>query len=407
MATPDVAPNLQGPKASAAEFTPTLTSPAGGQVRVAWTADFDYDNSNLVYTILRDGQTTPLTTIRQASTWWQRPAMTFTDTGVPAGAHSYRVRVVDPFGNNHTSPSVSITVAQVGNASPLAAFTVTVSGRTATVDGTGSTDSDGTIAGYAWNWGDGQTDTGATASHTYAADGTYTVALTVTDNAGATGTTSKAVVVGSVPAVLASDSFGRTVTSGFGTADTGGAWTTNGSGFAVNGGQGVVTVSTAGAGPWAQLGGVSSTAVDLVASVQLDKLVNSGATYFGTIGRRAGSSDYRLKVKVDTAGGITVYAIRSSGGETTLTSASVPVTYAPRATLNTRLQVTGTAPTTIRARVWLSTAAEPTTWQISATDSTAGLQSAGSVGLFTYIALASTNSPWVFRFDNFVAKPPA
>ena len=35
------------------------------------------------------------------------------------------------------------------------------------VNGTGSTDSDGTIICYAWNFGDGNTGTGATTSHTY------------------------------------------------------------------------------------------------------------------------------------------------------------------------------------------------------------------------------------------------
>ncbi|MCC6495442.1 MAG: hypothetical protein IT193_04205, partial [Propionibacteriaceae bacterium] len=205
--------------------------------------------------------------------------------------------------------------------------------------------------------------------------------------------------------VIASDAFGRTVTSGLGTADIGGPWTTNGSSYAVNGSQGVVTVAGAGQGPWAQLGGVSATSVDLVAGIRLDKRVNTAAAYFGTIGRRVGTSDYRLKVKVDSVGGVTVYAIRSAGGETTLSSAFLPATYAPGALLNTRLQVTGTAPTTIRARVWLSTSTEPSTWQVSATDSTAALQSAGSVGLFTYIAGAATNPPWVFRFDDFVARP--
>ena len=73
------------------------------------------------------------------------------------------------------------------------------------------------------------------------------------------------------------DGFGRTVTSGLGTADVGGAWSTNGSSFAVNNGQAVVSVSTAGQGSWDQLAGVSSTATDLTAGVRMDKLVNTGA----------------------------------------------------------------------------------------------------------------------------------
>ena len=406
LATREIAPNLQGPKASAAGFTPALTSPAPGQVRVAWTADFDYDNSDLVYTVFRDNQPTPVATIARASVWWSRPAMSFTDTGLAAGQHTYRLKVVDPFGNAHTSSNVSITVAGTGNATPTASFTLAPNARTVTVDGRASSDPDGTIAGHAWNWGDGQSGSGSTASHTYAADGTYTITLTVTDNGGAQASTSRTVTIGNAPALTASDGFGRTLTSGFGSADIGGTWSTNGSSFAVNGSQGVVTVSTAGQGPWAQLGGVSATAVDLVASVRLDKLVNTGAAYAGTIGRRVGTSDYRLKLKIDPAGAVTIYAIRSSGGETTLASTVVTgLTYTPGAVLRTRLQVTGTAPTAIRGRVWLSTATEPVGWQVSASDATAGLQASGSVGLFTFVSGTSTNTPWAFRFDDFVASP--
>ncbi|MDH3610982.1 MAG: PKD domain-containing protein, partial [Nitrosopumilus sp.] len=53
-------------------------------------------------------------------------------------------------------------------------------------DGSGSTDSDGTIVSYDWNFGDGNTGTGVSPSHTYAASGTYSVSLTVTDDDGAT-----------------------------------------------------------------------------------------------------------------------------------------------------------------------------------------------------------------------------
>ncbi len=246
-----------------------------------------------------------------------------------------------------------------------------------------------------------------TASHTYAGAGTYTVTLTVTDNAGGQGATSRTVTIGNPPVVLASDGFGRTVASGLGSADIGGAWSTNGSSFSVTGGQGVVSVAVAGQGPWAQLGGVSSTATDLIAGIRLDKLVNTGAAYVGTIGRRVGTSDYRLKLRVDPAGAVTIYAIRSSGGETTLASLVVPgLTYTAGARLNTRLQVTGTAPTTIRGKgVAVDGGGTRLPGRSRATDSTAALQSAGSVGLFTFVSGTSTNSPWVFRFDDFRADP--
>src|SRR6185295_10687574 len=59
-----------------------------------------------------------------------------------------------------------------------------------TFSSAGSSDPDGTIASYAWTFGDGGSASGASASHTYATAGTFTTTLTVTDNAGATGSTS-------------------------------------------------------------------------------------------------------------------------------------------------------------------------------------------------------------------------
>jgi PKD repeat protein len=84
-------------------------------------------------------------------------------------------------------------------------------------DGSASYDVDGLIAGYAWTFGDGTTASGASVSHAYAAAGTYTVTLTVTDNLGATGGKTLTVTVidpnvVNAPTALTASVAGRTVT---------------------------------------------------------------------------------------------------------------------------------------------------------------------------------------------------
>ncbi|WP_395683152.1 pre-peptidase C-terminal domain-containing protein [Dokdonella sp.] len=81
-----------------------------------------------------------------------------------------------------------------GNVAPVANFGVTTNGLTANFTDS-STDSDGTIASRAWTFGDGGTSTATNPSHTYAAGGTYSVSLTVTDNGGATNTKTTSVTV--------------------------------------------------------------------------------------------------------------------------------------------------------------------------------------------------------------------
>jgi PKD repeat protein len=56
-------------------------------------------------------------------------------------------------------------------------------GASVAFDGGGSTDNVG-VVNYAWNFDDGTSETGRTATHEYANPGTYTVTLTVEDTAG-------------------------------------------------------------------------------------------------------------------------------------------------------------------------------------------------------------------------------
>lgn len=80
------------------------------------------------------------------------------------------------------------------NTPPVARFTTTVTGLSAAFTDT-STDADGTIVSRSWTFGDGGTSTATNPVHAYAAAGTYQVSLTVTDDKGATGTTTGAVTV--------------------------------------------------------------------------------------------------------------------------------------------------------------------------------------------------------------------
>ena len=85
------------------------------------------------------------------------------------------------------------------NRPPVASFLAAPSSGseplTVQFDATASSDPDGSITSYAWNFGDGTgTASGATTSHVFQS-GTYTVTLTVTDNDGASASTTRTVTV--------------------------------------------------------------------------------------------------------------------------------------------------------------------------------------------------------------------
>ncbi|GAA2158117.1 PKD domain-containing protein [Pedococcus bigeumensis] len=338
--------------------------------------------------------------------------VTSSRTYAAAGTYTITLTVTDDGGATDTTTQ-SVTVAPTPNQPPTASFTNSCTDLACTFNGAGSSDPDGTIASYAWNWGDGTANgSGATPNHTYAAAGTYTVRLTVTDDDGATGTTTTSVTVTAPQVtVLASDAFGRTVASGWGSADTGGPWTFSGSATALSVGSGVGQVRlAAGSGPWLALAGVSSSATDLVATIALDKVPTGSGAYISLNGRRvAGVGDYRAKVHYTSNGAVWLSLQRATAAntETALVAESQVsgITMAAGQQLLARVQVTGTSPTTIRARVWKAGTTEPTTWQKTVTDSTAGFQATGGVGLFLYLSGSATNAPVTVSVDDLRAVP--
>ena len=117
-----------------------------------------------------------------------------------SGYRDWSGRVQVFAGVTTTPPPVRLEPIAPANQPPVAAFTFSpanpVAGAVVTFNASGSYDPDGVITSYAWSFGDGWSGTGSTASHAYGGSGAYTVTLTVTDNLGTTGSTTRTVQVG-------------------------------------------------------------------------------------------------------------------------------------------------------------------------------------------------------------------
>ncbi|WP_461170385.1 PKD domain-containing protein [Arthrobacter sp. Z1-15] len=330
-----------------------------------------------------------------------------TPTRLYAVDGDYAVRLTVTAANGATA-SVTQNI-RAANAAPVAAFTSVVSELSAAFDASGSTDVEGAPASYAWSFGDGSSGTGRTAVHTYTRAGTYTVTLTVTDSDGATATqTGQIRIASTVPMVFAQDSFGRTSIIGWMTADQGGAYTYVGStaNFTVADGLGRLRLGTAGAGLTTYLSSVNAADTEVQVELGLDKAATGGGVYQSVYARDiAGKGNYSAKVRYMSNGTVGVSLNRGDVylvPQTTITG----LTYRPGDRLTVRVQATGTSPTTLRAKVWKTGQAEPVQWQLSATDSTAGLQAPGRIGLGAYLSGSSTNAPVIGFLDNLWAGHP-
>ncbi|WP_223692385.1 LamG domain-containing protein [Leifsonia poae] len=385
----------------------TVTAPPPNQAPVA---AFTSTVSNLSVAFDGSGSADPDGTV--ASYAWDFGDGT-TGTGVnpthvyaTAGAFTVTLTVTDNLGLAGTPVQHQVTTVAPPNQAPVASFTATPNGLAVAVDGSASSDPDGTVASYAWNFGDGATGTGSTASHTYAAGGTFTITLTVKDNLGlASAPVTKSVTVTAPPpAAIASDTFERTSASGWGTADLGGAWTGAGAASAYTVASGTGTIVGAAASTKTELlSGILSTNTDTTVQFSSPTTSTGGGIYVSAIGRSNGTIEYSARVWMQSTGVVQLQLLQ---GSTIMQAVNVSgLTYTPGTQYQVRVQVYGTSPTTVRARVWAVGATEPTTWQTSVTDSTATLQVAGSVGLRAYLSGTATTAPLTTKFDNFVVSP--
>jgi PKD repeat protein len=346
-----------------------------------------------------------------ASYTWDFGDNTATGTGVTAshtyatgGTYTVTLTVTDNSGaTNSTSQKVVIANP---NQPPTASFTTSQWGMSLSADATASSDPDGTVASYTWDFGDGTTATGVTASHVYATAGTYPVTLTVTDNSGASGTTAQSITINPAAAGwLAADTFTRTVTDGFGTAELGGAWTATTAVTSVGAGTGQLALGAASSTAGARLPAASGTDLLTQVTESWDKRPNGSGGWFLLRGRITTGGEYRLKIAHQATGAMTARVIRtnSTGTETAITTEVTVsgLTYTTGTPIAVLFQVTGTNPTTLRAKVWAATQAQPTTWLFDTTDATTALQGPGHTGLGANLSSTTTNLPVTVRVDNY------
>lgn len=199
------------------------------------------------------------------------------------------------------------------------------------------------------------------------------------------------------------DSFTRSESSAFGTADSGQTWSTGGgsaSDFSVTGSVAQITMGSV---------NVSRRAVIVDTLLDCEQLVTvaasavaTGAAICGEIMFRcdaasSGLQHYRARVEFGLAGALSVKLLkRISGGDTTLDTQALVDTYSGGTQVKLRARIDGS---TIRARAWLAANSEPSTWDVEATDT--AITAAAGVGLRTVLLTGNTNVSPNVQMDDY------
>lgn len=169
--------------------TPSVQAPAG-----SWVVSYWADKSSGTTTFTLPGSVTG----RHAwcTTGSGRICSSLADSGaaVPTGSYGGLVATADSANATATTWSIVLRTIEP-NQAPTADFTVDCASARCDFDATGSSDADGAVTSYAWDFGDGTTATGATTDHDFVTSGTREVTLSVTDDEGTEGSLVKPVAV--------------------------------------------------------------------------------------------------------------------------------------------------------------------------------------------------------------------
>ncbi|NUR03060.1 MAG: hypothetical protein HOY79_43095 [Streptomyces sp.] len=202
------------------------------------------------------------------------------------------------------------------------------------------------------------------------------------------------------------DSFGRTLSNGWGTATSGQAWTTNGgaaSDYSTNGSAGLHSLTSVNV-TRACLIGASLADFDVVTSFSTSALAVGASQLVFLMGRWVDANNFlSVRAELNTSAGI-VLTIRNriAGVDTSLTAKTTALTHVAGTLYRLRFSVVGSS---YRARIWLASAKEPAYWDVMVTDSS--ITAAGQVGVRTVLGSGNTNTlPVTVTVDDFALLNP-
>ena len=149
-------------------YSTSSTDPDGDQIKYGW--DWDGDGNVDEWTgFYNSGETITL------SHSWSQP-----------GTYQIKVKAMDREGDeSEWSESLTVTILTSTKKPPVAVISapdVALVNQTISLDASHSSDPDGTIVNYTWNFGDGNIGYGVAVTHSYSLPGNYTITLIVTDN---------------------------------------------------------------------------------------------------------------------------------------------------------------------------------------------------------------------------------
>jgi hypothetical protein len=202
-----------------------------------------------------------------------------------------------------------------------------------------------------------------------------------------------------------SDTFTRTTSNGWGTADTGQSWANTGgvaADYSTNGSQALHSPTAVNSSRFSVVPSPSAD-VDVRVSVSTAALA-TGDSQYGMVLARYVDANNTYGARVDFRTDQTLRLViqkRVGGAQSDLSTTTVSGTHAAGTFFTLRLQVKGAR---LRAKVWPTGEAEPD-WQSTVTDGS--LSTAGSVGVRSVLGSGNTNTlPFTFAYDNFQLTDP-